>query len=140
MSDHLAVRRTDRGFAHLPPIPSEYGGDVRVSESSAAMAPHVWLRVECPANLNEPDGPTVEGVAHLTVENAARLAEQVFTVIGNHYQNESTDDAAVRLWGSDCLECGNATPDSMTCDNCGRDTHTVPLWQGLKRERGTDGD
>src|SRR5690554_4756571 len=42
--NHLQVETTDHSFDHLPPIPSEYGGDVRAHESSAADGPHVWLR------------------------------------------------------------------------------------------------
>lgn len=37
------------------------------------------------------------------------------------------------LWGSDCTSCGNTTPESMFCDECGSDAHTVPLYSG-KRE------
>lgn len=31
-------------------------------------------------------------------------------------------------WGSDCLECGNTTPDSMRCDVCGRRSRTRHLF------------
>ena len=36
------------------------------------------------------------------------------------------DEAVV--WGSDCVSCGHATPDSQRCDNCGSTAHTVPLY------------
>lgn len=34
----------------------------------------------------------------------------------------------LRFWGSECTECGNATPGKMRCDDCGSDAHTVALW------------
>lgn len=87
--EHLTPVTTDRGFTHLPPIPSTYGGATRVSESSSAEEPKVWLRVECPANLNQPDGPTVEAVAHLTAEDAWKLADQLRFIVENHYQGDA---------------------------------------------------
>lgn len=86
MSEHLEVTTTDRGFKHLPPIPSGYGGQVVVYESSAATGPHVWLKAEAPVDLNEPAGPTHEVPIHLTVENALRLADQLRYLAENHYQ------------------------------------------------------
>lgn len=41
-------------------------------------------------------------------------------------------DIGLTLWGSDCIldgGCGgNTTPDSMVCDGCGSDRHTIALW------------
>lgn len=88
--EHLETTTTDRGFDHLPPIPSEYGGEVRVSESSAAFGPHVWLRATCPADLNRPGGPTVEAPMHLTAENAWKVAEQLMYLVKNHYQGDAS--------------------------------------------------
>jgi len=86
-ADHLVnVATSDRGFVRLPPIPSEYGGNVRVYESSAAMGPHIWLTATAPANLNEPDGPAVQAPIHLTLDNARKLAEQIQFLVANHYQ------------------------------------------------------
>jgi hypothetical protein len=78
---------TARGFAHHAPVPSEYGGEVTVYESSAASGPHLWLRVESPVDLNQPEGEMLEGVAHLTLENAELLRDQLTHLIDNHYQN-----------------------------------------------------
>lgn len=83
---HLVVERTDRGFGHLPAIPSEYGGTVRVYESSAATGPHIWLTAEAPVDLNHPDGPMGKAPMHLTLENAQKLAEQIQLLVANHYQ------------------------------------------------------
>lgn len=83
---HLEVTTTDRGFQHLPPIPSSYGGEVAVYESSAASGPHLWLKATAPVDLNEPDGPTHSVPAHLTIEDAEHLADQLHYLITNHYQ------------------------------------------------------
>lgn len=34
----------------------------------------------------------------------------------------------MELWGSDCRNCGNATPGSQTCDVCNSERATAPLW------------
>ncbi len=85
--DHLTITTSDRGFDYLPAIPSEYGGEVSVSESSAAKGPHVWLRATAPVDPNQPDGPTHQVPIHLTAENALRLAEQLRYIVENHYQS-----------------------------------------------------
>jgi hypothetical protein len=84
--EHLKYKTSDRGFTHLPPIPSEYGGHVLAYESSSAEGPHLWLRTVCPVDLNEPEGLVTETVAHLTLENAQKLQEQLAFLIKNHYQ------------------------------------------------------
>ena len=91
MSEHLEAETTSRGFMHLPQIPSEYGGGITVSESSAAMGPHIWVRMECPVDLNNPQGETKEAVAHLTLENARKLMEQLAYLDENHYQRQFRD-------------------------------------------------
>lgn len=83
---HLEKVYSDRGFARLPKIPSEYGGDVSVYESSAAMGPHVWLTAKAPVDLNDRDGATVEAPMHLTADNARRLGEQLIQIADGHYQ------------------------------------------------------
>jgi hypothetical protein len=77
---------SSRGFRFMDPVPSDYGGEVRVSESSSAMGPHLWLRVTYPVDLNEPEGDMAEGVAHLKLDDAARLRDQLTTLIDHHYQ------------------------------------------------------
>lgn len=73
-AEHLAARTTSRGFAHYTAIPSAYGGEAEVYESSAASGPHVWLKV-------------TESPLHLTAENATKLAEQLLALVAGHYQN-----------------------------------------------------
>lgn len=86
--EHLAPTASDRSFDSYPPIPSEYGGQARVRESSVASGPHVWLFAEAPADLNKRTGPMVEAPLHLTAENAKKLGEQLLAAVANHYQNE----------------------------------------------------
>lgn len=81
---------TDRGFKHFDPIPSTYGGEVRVYESSAASHPHIWLDVKCPVDLNRPSGPSKEAVAHLRIEDAEILRDQLTHLIDHHYQVEES--------------------------------------------------
>jgi hypothetical protein len=84
---------TSRGFKHFKEVPSTYGGHVRLYESSAAGWPHVWLATVCPASLNDPTGPGVEAVAHLTLEDAEVLRDQLSWAIAHHYQVETASGA-----------------------------------------------
>lgn len=84
--DHLTVVTSERGFARLPSIPSAYGGDVAVYESSAASGPHIWLKLDTPVDLNDPAGPHQESFAHLTAADAAKLADQLRLLVDGHYQ------------------------------------------------------
>jgi hypothetical protein len=77
---------SERGFIHGDDIPSAYGGYIKVYESSAASAPHIWVRTVCPSNLNDLTSTPIEAVAHLTLDDAARLRDQLSYLIANHYQ------------------------------------------------------
>jgi hypothetical protein len=92
---HLDVTQSSRGFDHLPPIPSEYGGIVRVYVSSAATGPSVWLCAVAPVDLNDPTGPAVDATMHLTAEDAWHLAEQLMTLVRDHYQGDARPDQRV---------------------------------------------
>lgn len=74
---------SDRGFAQMPAVPSEYGGSVRVYESSAAMGPHIWLQAE---GLDGLKGPHASIPIHLTLANAIVLRDQLTKLIEGHYQ------------------------------------------------------
>ncbi len=90
MNDHLTVQTNARGFTSLPPIPSEYGGDVLVYESSAAESPHIWLS----ATEAMSGRPEVQAAIHLTAENAWRLSEQLQKLVREHYHGDATPEAA----------------------------------------------
>ncbi len=85
-TDHVV---TDRGFVQFEPVDSTYGGQIRVYESSAALGPHIWIDIKSPAKLQEvtgpPDGMTA-GTAHLTLEGATKIRDQLTWIIENHYQ------------------------------------------------------
>lgn len=84
---HLTKTTSDRGFDFLPPIPAEYGGNLTVSESSAASGPHLWVRANTPVDPHNPHGDVTEAAAmHLTADNALRLAEQIQQTVHDHYQ------------------------------------------------------
>lgn len=93
MDDKMYVDTSARGFDHHLPVPSEYGGGISVSESSAAGGPHLWVRAKAPIDLNDPDGPTSEAPMHLTAENAWLLARQLLWQVVGHYQGDSRPDS-----------------------------------------------
>lgn len=86
---HLAVTKSDRGFARLPSIPSSYGGQADVYESSVASRPHIWMNVTSPVDLNDPTGEMKEATMHFTVEDAWRLSQQLQFLVINHYHGDS---------------------------------------------------
>lgn len=86
MSDERTdVTVTDRGFQHMAPVPGTYGGEVKVYESSSAMAPHIWLNVWSYADVNNRTGRE-EATVHLTLEDADLLRDRLGHLIENHYQ------------------------------------------------------
>jgi hypothetical protein len=130
--EHLIVTTSDRGFDCLPPIPSDYGGQVEVYESSAAIGPCVWLSATAPVDLNEQDGPRHRVPIHLTAEDALRLADQLRFLVAQHYQGSDvpppTAEMVPATWGGgmpmyrhDCGGCveGFAEPPANEgCDAC----------------------
>lgn len=52
---------------------------------------------------------------------------------------ENSGDGPTRLvrpavfWGSDCVRCGNTTPESMRCDDCNKDDATVALFYDVSQ-------
>lgn len=71
-SDEPAARSLDgeyssRGFFHWTPTETTYGETVHVYESSAAMAPHMWLRITKDEDIT----------AHLTAEQARTVRDQI---------------------------------------------------------------
>lgn len=91
LAAHLTPTHSDRGFARLPAIPGAYGGEATAYESSTASGPHLWLRIQIPANSL--DGSMDEDATlHLTADNAVKLAEQLQYLVANHYQGEQRPD------------------------------------------------
>src|SRR4051812_2936152 len=87
-ADHTEITTSDRGFAHMPLIPSEYGGHAPVWESSAADGPRLWLRAhECMYGQ-----PPADAAVHLTAEDAWRLSDQLRALVRNHYQGDATPE------------------------------------------------
>lgn len=84
--DYLRPLVSDRGFAHLPPIPATHAGQpaghARVYQSSAATEPCLWLQVVQPADRNHPgDGNTIEATIHVRAEDMWHLAQQIEALI-----------------------------------------------------------
>lgn len=68
-AEPMAGEYSQRGFFHWTPTETSYGHTVFVYESSAATAPHMWLRVL---------GPTGDdSAAHLTADQARTVRDQV---------------------------------------------------------------
>jgi hypothetical protein len=74
---HLISVRTDRGFLHMPVL-SAIGPDaaIRAYESSAADRAAIWLSV------SDEEGATA--TAHVDLDTARRLAEQLDHLIQHH--------------------------------------------------------
>lgn len=84
--DHIEMPSTQsgRGFTQMEPFKCRYGSEVRVYESSAASHPCIWLNVQGDAAAM--DLKPGEGTAHLTIEQAQLLRDQLDWLIQNHYQ------------------------------------------------------
>lgn len=67
---------SSRGFKHMSTVEGTYPEpwDLRVYESSSAMAPHIWLAM------------SQGNHAHMTLEQAEQLRDQLDYLISNHYQ------------------------------------------------------
>lgn len=86
--------KTGRGFKHWDAIPSTYGHVLKVYESSAAEAPHLWLAINGDDSVVTDQSGEIS--AHLTIEQAEALIATLRAAIDNHYQgpDPSLKDAA----------------------------------------------
>lgn len=77
----LPFERSARGFKHMEPIVMDYPKPtvVRVYESSAALEPAIWVAMEQDAQCH----------AHLSLEEATLLRDQLTWLIENHYLGDS---------------------------------------------------
>lgn len=76
----------------MEPITCAYGSEVKVYESSAASGPHIWLNVQTDVGALTQQKPG-EGTAHLTLEQAELLRDQLSHLISHHYQTEDEQEA-----------------------------------------------
>lgn len=72
--------RITRGFVHMEPIVTVRGETVRVYESSAADAPHVWVALERGPYARH-GSPAAECHAHLDLAQAEQLRDQLAWII-----------------------------------------------------------
>lgn len=79
-TDEMPHTVTARGFKHMEMVAGDYGGGVKVYESSAAEAPFVWLQAV--------DGEGNEAIVHLSEGTAELLARQIEWLVAHHYQQD----------------------------------------------------
>ena len=85
--NHLARTMSPRHFAFYPTIDAPYTGvEVAVWESSSTD-PSVWVAVRPPGAAIETYEP-----AHLTLEQAELLAEQLLDAVANHWTPRTNRD------------------------------------------------
>lgn len=73
---------SERGFEHYDPIPTSYGHDVRIYESSSANEPRLWMAIE-KTERSQIDDPSV---VHLTFGQAEQIIQTLQTAMAYHYQ------------------------------------------------------
>jgi hypothetical protein len=85
---------SDRGFTFTKEIVTAYGEKVSAYESSAAMAPHIWVSIEGEAHLDEKPRPYAgfeyglaagSIAAHMTLEQVDQLIANLIHLRNNHY-------------------------------------------------------
>lgn len=87
---------TDRGFKHYEKIPTDYGHEIAIYESSSAMKQALWMNVELDHEVGgiEPEAAT----AHLTFPQAVQVATTIIDTMTNHYQgHEARVEAALKV-------------------------------------------
>lgn len=77
---------SERGFTQMEPLVCDYGTGIRVYESSAAMAPHIWLALSQGQDPKLSNLEKSEAHAHMPLETAEQLRDQLTWLIENHYQ------------------------------------------------------
>lgn len=77
---------SDRGFKQGEPIPGDYGGSVRVYESSGALSAAIWIYVEESSGESADAYPNPqEATLLLNLDKARQLRDQLDYLIKNHY-------------------------------------------------------
>lgn len=97
----MALERSDRGFAQGSDLPSAYGGFIRAYESSAAEHARIWVMVKSPVDMNQwarqqerYTGEWDGAVAHLDLDVAAELRDQLTELIDNHYHKRWAEEGS----------------------------------------------
>jgi hypothetical protein len=83
-TNHLTPMKSNRGFAHMPPVVTDYprpGSAVRVYESSAADEDAVWIAAN--------DDTDQDVCVHLDLDQARRFAEQIIWLCDHHWSKRS---------------------------------------------------
>lgn len=85
-------KTSNRGFLQGPEIAGDYGGTLRVYESSG-MTPAIWINAKEPCDPNGTPYPTpMETTLLLGLEKAAALRDQLTYLIDHHYSHTLPDE------------------------------------------------
>ena len=79
-------KTSDRGFKYWEEFETDFGHVLRISESSAAMEPKLWLWVTKGEPRYGGDLPACDVGVHMTLKQAERLRDNLDAAIKNHYQ------------------------------------------------------
>lgn len=83
---HLVPIMSNRGFLRLPPVAGiNYGGQVRVYESSNAEVAAIWLKAEESPNTRSPMDHPGDATVQLTLDEAVKLADQIYLLRDQHH-------------------------------------------------------
>ena len=81
---------SERGFRQYEPIQTSYGHEISVYESSAADAPHIWVKIELSERAAARVGLDPQAAtAHLTLDQANALRDAIDAAIEGHYQTRN---------------------------------------------------
>jgi len=86
---------SERGFAHWEPTDTSYGAQVRIYESSAALSPHIWMRIDQPSPEDNPMGGNLKeasAVAHMTLDQAREIRDTLIEAIDFMDERFEVDD------------------------------------------------
>jgi hypothetical protein len=79
--DDPKVEKSARGFSYWEEFETTYGHKLQVGESSAAMGPHLWLRVNKDEPVHGGELPAANVGVHLNLSQALRLRRSLDAAI-----------------------------------------------------------
>lgn len=107
------TNRTQRGFAYTDTIVGPYQDRVFIKESSGNN-PCIWLDVTTHEDLNAAvagqETPETRVTALITTEQALMLAEQLVSMVRDHFLLDANTGT--------CYRCGLPTTGEKMCDDC----------------------